>query len=140
MWLGDGGGIFGGSQDDTAWASDRRETELEYLGRGERAADVLHGLPGQERPAELPGVEMPRTIGDEDGDASPFSAPACPGHRGLFGEGKPLPPTVPLMRHGGPLAYTKQKAPCHRTVRQGSRSKEAAVSRGGVEGEHREGL
>ena len=83
---------------------------------------------------------MPRTSGDEDGDAGIFYAPACPGHRGHFGGGKPPPPTVPPMRHAGLLRYTECTAPCHRTVRQGYGSKDAAVSGGGSEGEHVEVL
>ena len=119
---GDGGGIIDGSQDETAWASGRGETELENLVHGGRAADIIHGLPVQGRPADLPGGGMPRTSGDQDGDAGTFSAPACPGYRGHFGGGKHPPPTVPPMQHAGPLAYTERKAPCHRTLRQGSRA------------------
>ena len=78
--------------------------------------------------------------GDEDGVAGPFSAPACPGHRGRFGGGKPPPSTVPLMQHSGPLTCVERKAPCHRTVRQGGGAEEKAVSRGGIEGELGEGL
>ena len=37
--------------------------------------------------------------------------------------GKHPPPTVPPMRHAGPLAYTEQKAPFQRTVRQGGGAK-----------------
>ena len=47
---------------------------------------------------------------------------------------------VPPMQHAGPLLYTEQKAPWHQTVREGSRSKEVAVSGGGVKEEHVEGL
>ena len=47
---GDGGGIFGGAQDDAAWVSGRGETELEKLIHWGRAADILHGLPGQDPP------------------------------------------------------------------------------------------
>ena len=75
---------------------------------------------------------MPRPIGDKDGNAGPFPAPACPVHRGHFGGGKPPPPTVPPMRHAGPPAYTERKAPCNRTVRQGMGAKEAAASGGGA--------
>ena len=139
VWGGDGGWIIGGTQDD-AWASSRGEMELGNLGHVGRALDVPHGLPVQRRPTGLPVGGMTRTSGDKDGDTGKFSAPACPGHRGHSGGGKPPPPTVPLMRHAGPLAYTEQKAPCHRTVHQGSGSKEAAVSRGGIEGDHGEGL
>ena len=42
---GDGGWIFGGSQDDTEWVSCRGDTELKNLGHGRRSADVSHGLP-----------------------------------------------------------------------------------------------
>ena len=135
-----GNWIFGGAQDDTEWASNRGETDLENLGHGVRAADVLHGLPGQGRPADLPGGEMPRTSGDEECNAGKFSAPACPVHCGHFGGGNPPPPTVTPMRYDGPLAYTEWKSPCHRTVRQRSGAKEAEVSGGGIEVEHGEGL
>ena len=130
--VGDGDGIIGGVQDDTACASGRGNIELENLGYGGRTADVPHGLPGQWSTAEIPGVGMLRTIGDKDGDADTFYAPAYPGHCGHFGGGKHLPPTVPPMRHAGPLAYTERKANCHRTVIQGSGAREAAVIRGGV--------
>ena len=120
---GDGGGIFNGAQDDTVWASGGGQTELGNLDRGRRTADISRGLPGQGRPAELPGGWIPRTSDGEDGNVDPFSAPACPGHRGNFGGGKPLPPTVPPMRCAGPLAYTEQKATCHCTVRQGGGAK-----------------
>ena len=92
---GDGGGIVGGAQDDTAWASGRGEMELENLGHGGRAADIPHGFTRQGRPAELTGGGMPRTSGDKDGDAGKFYAPSCPGHRGHFGGSKHPPPTAP---------------------------------------------
>ena len=95
---------------------------------------VPHGLPGQGGPVELPKGGMTRTSDDEDGDAGPFSIPACPGHRSNFGGGEPPPTTVPPIRHAGPLAYTEQKEPYHRTLFQGSGAKEAAVSGGRVEG------
>ena len=63
---GDGGCIFGASQDDTSWASGRGEMELGNLGHGGRSVDVLFGLPDQGRPVEMPGVGMSRTSGDED--------------------------------------------------------------------------
>ena len=63
---------------------------------------------------------MPRTSGDKDGNAGTFYAPACPGHCGHFGGGKHPPPTVPPMRHTGPLAYTERKLYCHLTMRQRS--------------------
>ena len=114
---GDGGGIIGRGQDDTAWASGKGEMELENLGHGVIAADVLHGLSGQGKPGEMPGRGKPRTSGDEDRNAGTFYSPSFPGHRGHFGGGKPPPPTVPHLRHACPLAYTKRKACCHHTVR-----------------------
>ena len=113
---GDGGWIIGGSQDDTAWASSRGEMNLEKLGHWGISADVPHGLPGQGRLAELPGEGMPRTSGDEDGDAVTLYAPACPGHCGHLVVGKNPLPTVTVMQHYGSLAYTVRKAPCHHTV------------------------
>ena len=56
---------------------------------------VLHGLPTQGSPAELPVGKMPRTSSDDDGDVDPFSAPACPGNRVNFGGGKLPLTTVP---------------------------------------------
>ena len=75
-----------------------------------------------------------------DGNAGPFYAQVCTGHRGHFGGGKHPPPTMPLMQHAGALAYTERKAPCYRTVFQGSGAEETAVIGGEIEGEHREGL
>ena len=125
---GGGGRIIGGEQDDTAWASYRREIDLEKLGHGGRAADVLHGLTDQGGPAEMPGGGITMTSGDEDGNAGKFYAPACPGHRDNFGVRKTPPTMLPLMRNSGPLAYTEHKEPLQRTELQGSGSKEAVVS------------
>ena len=78
--------------------------------------------------------------GNEDGDAGPFSAPACPGHRGHFGGGNPPPPTVPPMQHAGPLLYVKRMAPCYCTMRRGGGAEEKAVNGGGICGEIVESL
>ena len=137
---GEGEEIFGGSQDDTAWANNRGKTNLVNLSHLGRVTDVLHGLTDQEMPADLPGGGMHRPSDDEDGDAGSFTAPSCPGHRGHFGGGKPPPPTVTLMPHSVPPTYTEWKAPWYRTVRQGSEAKEATASGGGTEGDHGEGL
>ena len=75
----------------------RGTTELENLGHGVGFTDILNGLPGQGRPAELPGGEMPGLSGDEDGDVGKLPTPACPEHRGYSGGDKPHPPTVHLM-------------------------------------------
>ena len=127
-------------QGDTAWSSGRVEMDLENLGHRRRAADVPHGLSGQGGSTDLPGGRMPRVSGDKDGDMGTFYAPSCTGHRGHFGVGKHPPPTVPPIRHAGPLAYTDRKSPCHHTVRQGSGLEEAVISGGVIEVEHGEGL
>ena len=94
---GEGGGICGGTQDDSAWDSFRGATELENLGHGGIATDISHGISVQGRPADLPGRGMPGPSGDEDGDAGPFPIPACPVHRGHSRGGKPFPLTVHPM-------------------------------------------
>ena len=66
---------------------------------------------------------MPRTSGDEDGDAGPFSTQVFTENRGHFVVGKPPSPKFPLMQHAGPLIYTERKEPCHCTVRQRSGAK-----------------
>ena len=60
-----GGGICGGAQDDSAWASGRGATDLENLGHRGIAVDISHGLPGQGRPAEMPGGGLPRPSGNK---------------------------------------------------------------------------
>ena len=77
---------------------------------------------------------------NSDGQAGSFYVPACPGNCGNFGGGKPPPTVVTPMRHDVTLDYTEWKEPCYRTVLQGSGAKDAAVSGGGVEGYHGEGL
>ena len=83
---------------------------------------------------------IPRTSGNEGGNAGTFYAPACPWHRGHFGGGKHPIPMVNPMWHSGTLAYTEWKAHHHRTVRHWIGAEEAAVSEGVIKGEHGEGL
>ena len=61
VWGGDGGGIFGRALDDTAWDSRRGETDVENIGQGGRAADVLHGF----RQREARGATQYRDAQDE---------------------------------------------------------------------------
>ena len=114
VWGGDVSGICGGSQDDPAWVCVRGATDLENLGHGGRAADLSNGLSGQGRPAELPSGGITRSSGDEDVDAGSLPIPACPGHRGNYGGGKPPPSMVHPMRHAGPPEGTERQAPCLR--------------------------
>ena len=72
---GDGGGIPDESPDDSTWAGGIGATELDKPGHGARDMDISNGLPGQGRPAELPGGGMPGPNGDEDGDAGALPAP-----------------------------------------------------------------
>ena len=84
VWGGDGRWIISGAHDYTTWASGKGDMDLENLGHGGITVDVPHGIPVQGRPADLPVGGMPRTSGDDDGNAGTFSAPACPGDRGHF--------------------------------------------------------
>ena len=88
----------------------------------------------------MPGGGMTGPRFDKDGYAGALPAPACPGHRGHSGGGKPPPPMVHPMRHAGPQEGTEGQAPCHSSVRQGSRAEEAAASVGGAEGDLGEGV
>ena len=110
-------------------------TELENLGHRRRATDISNGLPGQGRPAELPGGGMPRPSSDKYSDAGTLPAPTCTGHRGHSVGGKPPLPTLYPIRHDGPPVGTERQAPCHSLVFQGGGVEEAAASRGGSEGE-----
>ena len=92
-----GARIYGKSHDDSAWVGNRGTMEFENLGHGGRALYISNGLPGQGRPAELPGGGMPGPSGNEDGDVGTLPTPACHGHRGHAGGGKPLPPMVHPM-------------------------------------------
>ena len=70
--------------------------------------------------------------GEKDGNAGTFYVLACPVYCGHFGGVKPPPPTVPQMRHAGPLAYSKRKAPLQRPVRHRCGEEEKATSGGGT--------
>ena len=59
-------------------------------------------LPGEGRPAELPGGGMHGPSGDKDGNAGALPVPAYPQQRGNSGGEKLPPPTLRLMRHAGP--------------------------------------
>ena len=117
MWGGDGGGICGESQDDSAWSISRGVTELENLVHGGRDAYLSNGLSVQGRPAETPGEGMTGPSSDKDGDAGSLPTPACPGHRGFSGGEKPPPPRLHLMRHDVSPLGTEQQSPCHISVR-----------------------
>ena len=134
----DGSGIIGITQGDAVWAGGRGAVEMGSFGHGRRAADVLDGLLDQGRAVELPSGGLPGPGRNKDGDTDEFFQPEFPVYCDHFGGGKPPPPTVPLMRHAGPLEGTKRKAPRHRTVRKGSGTKETLDGGGRAEGEHRE--
>ena len=94
---GDGDRIYGESHDDSAWACGRGVKELQNPGHGGQATYILHGLPGQGRPAELTNGGMSGPSDDKDCNAGTLPAQSCPGHRGHYGGGKPHPPTVHPM-------------------------------------------
>ena len=135
-----GGGIPGESPDESKWEGDGGTTELRKPGCGGRAMDIPNVIPGEGRPAELPGGGMPGPSGDKDGDAGALPALACPRNRGHSGGGKPPQPTVQPMEHAGNPVIPEQQATCHRSVCQGIGAEEAAARGGRDEGELREGL
>ena len=77
-----GVGIPDESYDDSTWEGGGDTTAMEHPGRGDWASEFQDDLPGEGRPAELPGGGMPGPSGDEDGNAGALPAPACPRYRG----------------------------------------------------------
>ena len=140
VWGGDGGGIGGGTHNDSAWASGSGSAKLKYFVHGGRAADISNSPPCQGRFTELPGGWMPGPSSDEDGDAGSLSIPACPGHCSHSGGGKTPPHTVHPMQHAGPPVGTECQAPYHSLVIQKRGAKDAAASEGGAKGELGTGL
>ena len=90
--LDDGGGIPGESPDESTWEGGGDATELENPGRWGQTTDFPNGIPGEGRPAELPGEGMHGPSGDKDRDVGALPAPACPRQRGHSGGGKPPHP------------------------------------------------
>ena len=101
MQEGDGGGIVGVPQGDTAWAGGIGVMDMGSLGHGRRTPDVLDGLTNQWRAVELPSGGLPRTGRDKGVNADALLQTACPGYRDHLGGGKPPPPKVLTMRHAG---------------------------------------
>ena len=104
---------------------------MEHPDRGGWASEFQDDLPGEGRPAELPGGGMPGPSGDEDGNAGALPAPAFTRHHSYYGGWKPPPPTVRPMRHASPLTGPERQAPGHGTVCQGGRAEETTARGGG---------
>ena len=75
-----------------------------------------------------------------DGDEGALLAPACQGHRGDPGGGKPPPTTVPYLFHAGSVEGPEWGAQVQGTVHQGSGVEETAICGGGGEGGHCQGF
>ena len=73
-----GGRIPVKSYDDSTWEGVGDTSAMEHPGRGDWASDFQNDLPGEGRPAELPGDGMHRQSRDKEGNAGTFPAPACP--------------------------------------------------------------
>ena len=58
--VGDGDGIIGEAQDNTAWASGRGEMELENLGQGEEVWTYRMAFPAKGGPRSFPVEVFPR--------------------------------------------------------------------------------
>ena len=74
----DGGGIPDESSDDSILEVGGDMLDMDNPGRGVLAKYFLNEITCEGRPTELPGGGMPRPIGDKDGNAGAFTAPACP--------------------------------------------------------------
>ena len=102
---GDGGRVAGISLDYVAWEGKGGQVELERISHGRRRnTDLSDRVPNQGRDEGMPSGGLPRKGWDTDGNENIFMAPACPGHRGYLGGGKPPPPKVLTMRHAGPVS------------------------------------
>ena len=86
-----GGGIHDESYDDSTWEGVGNTTAMEHPGRWSWALDFQDDLPGEGKPAELPGGGILGPSGDLDGNAGALPTPAYPRHRGYSRVGK-LPP------------------------------------------------
>ena len=78
---------------------------------------------------------MTGTSGKEDINAGKFYTPACQGHHGHFGGGKPPPSTFPPLQHAGVLECSEREAPCHCPVCQEGGKKANAAGVGGTVGD-----
>ena len=67
------------------------ETRQSWITPAAEAPEIPDGIPGQGRPAELPGGRISGPSGDKDGDVGALTAPACPRNRGHYGGGNPPP-------------------------------------------------
>ena len=63
-----GRGIPVESYDDSTWERGGYTSEMEHPGRGDWASGFQDDLPGNGRPAELPGGGMPGQSGNKDGN------------------------------------------------------------------------
>ena len=106
---GDGGGIIGGAQYDTAWASDRGDMDLENLGhRGKsRGRTARPSCPREtHRAARWRNPQYERKQGRQYGYILCTGMSWTPWS---FWRRENHPPTVPPMQHAGTLSYTEQK-------------------------------
>ena len=104
MREGYGGRVAGIPSDDATRKGEGGTLELGSLSHGRRLTHISYGFNDQWRAEELPCVGMPRKGWDADGDEDALLNPACPGHCGHLGGGKPPTPKVLTMRHAGTVA------------------------------------
>ena len=133
----DGGRVAGIPSDDVAWEGRGETVELGSLSHGRRPTHISDGFPNQGRAKQLPCGGLPRKCWDTDGNESAFLQPACLGHRGHLGGGKPPTPKVITMQHAGPVAGPQWEAPQHRNMQERGGTEETADS--GVRTERKEG-
>ena len=114
--------------------------ELERLGHWRGDKNISDRLPDQGRAEGLPCGGLPRKGWDTDGDEDTFSQPACPGHCGHLGGGKPPTPKMLTMRHAGPTAGPKLEASQYRDVQEWGGAEETANGRDRTTRKYGDGL
>ena len=101
---------------------------------------LQYGFPNRQGTEELPHLGVSWRVGNTDDDAGSFLSMEFPGNCHHIGGGKPLPSTVPPVRHDGALESTEHAASCHRTVIQGDGGELPMAGRRGYTRECGEGL
>ena len=132
--------VTNGPSTDVAQEGSGREAALGYHGPRWRSTNLQYGFPNCMGGKELSYRGVSGTVGDADGNASPFPTPACLEHRDHNRGGKPPPPTVPPLQNYGALEGTERETYYYLSVCQGIITEEAAAEGRGYARERGEGL
>ena len=102
-----------------------------YGGERGGANNILNRFP-QGGDAGLSSGRVPGKGQDTDGDEDAFLAPACPGCRDHLGGVEPPSSNMSMMRHAGPVVFTKWTPQDYSYLQEWGGEEEAATGgRGG---------